>query len=59
MLSRLLAESNVFNAFQPSSVRFSLRDSKVPDKSERRASGARPVASLPTSPSSRSCWGVN
>ena len=26
MLSRLLAESNVFNAFLPSSVRFSLRD---------------------------------
>jgi hypothetical protein len=29
VLSRLLAESNVFNAFLPSSVRFSLRDSKV------------------------------
>ena len=27
MLSRLLAESNVFSAFLPSSVRFSLRDS--------------------------------
>jgi hypothetical protein len=29
VLSRLLADSNVFNAFLPSSVRFSLRDSKV------------------------------
>jgi hypothetical protein len=29
VLSRLLAESNVFNAFLPSRVRFSLRDSNV------------------------------
>ena len=29
MLSRLLADSSAFNAFLPSSVRFSLRDSNV------------------------------